>query len=93
MTHILQTGDAAAGQRVAVHDAGVELYRADGVAQAAEADRMDLGIVLDRLRAGQGGVEGGLVGLQQRRGGLHRGLSERPGGDDHEIRHDLLLQG
>ena len=57
---VLQAGHAAAGQRLAVHDAGVELHRADGVAQAAEADRVDLRIVLDGLRPARAASRAGL---------------------------------
>ena len=49
MAHVLQPGDGAAGERLAVHHAGVELHGADGVGQAAVADRVDLRIVLDGL--------------------------------------------
>ena len=73
---IFDAGDAAAGERLAVHDAGVELYRADGVAQPAIADRVHLRVVLDGL-PGQGRVEGGFPLLEEFRRGFHRGFSKR----------------
>jgi hypothetical protein len=51
LADIFQGRDAAARQRLSIHDAGVELHRADGVAEAAVADRMHAGIVLDGARA------------------------------------------
>src|SRR5262249_23240114 len=45
------------------------------------------------LGAGEGGVEGGLALLQQPGGHGDGGLAERPGGDDHELRHGMVLQG
>ena len=65
MADVFQAGDAAAGQGVAVHDAGIELHGADRVGQTAVADRVDLGIVLDGLRPGDGGVQGRLALAQQ----------------------------
>src|SRR5205814_1867130 len=82
VAHVLDGGDGPGAERLAVHHAGVELHGADAVAQAAEADGADVGIVLDRLRPRERRVERRAARLQQRQGGAGGDLSELPGGDD-----------
>ena len=84
---VLDAGHAAARQGLAVHDASVQADGADGVAQPAVTDGVDLGIILDGLGAGKGRVQGRLACLEDRQRLPHRGLTERPGRNHHWVRH------
>ena len=85
---VLHARDRAAGERAAVHDAGVEGEPAEAVRQAAEADGgADGVVVLDGLRPGEGGVEGRVALGEGLEGGLGGELAERPGGDDDGFGH------
>ncbi len=66
MADVLNAGHGAAGEGLAVHDAGIELHGPDGIADAAVADRIDGRVVLDGLCPGDGGVQGRLARRQQR---------------------------
>src|SRR5207248_10865022 len=86
---VLDAGDRPAGERLAVHDAGVEREPAEPVGQAAEPDRgADRVVVLDRLRPRQGRVQGRLALGELLEGGLGGQLAERPGGDHDGLGHD-----
>jgi hypothetical protein len=87
VTNVLDPGDAAAAERPAFHDAGVERHRADAVGDAAVADRAGRSIVFDRLSAGQRRIERRLPLPQQRQRRPHGNLPKAPGRDRADLRH------
>ncbi len=57
MTNVFQRRHGSTRQRLSVHDTSVELDGTNGIRQPPVADRVHLGIILDRLGTGDGGVE------------------------------------
>ena len=89
MPNVFQAGHGPAREGLAIHHTGVQLHRPDGVGDAAVPDRIDLGVVLHGLGAGQGRVEGRLAFIQLVPGDFDGHATEFPGGNDNGFRHDL----
>ena len=84
---MLDAGDGAARERLAVHDAGIERQPAERSARLPKPTESDGEIVFDRRGPGERRIEDRLAGRELLHAVFDGDFAEGPGGDDDGFGH------